>query len=385
MNAKLLIVDRFGSFSLNEVDFNEVKPLGIGNQGVVYPAIYDGEKYVLKVLRRKKILPCSSISSFPSGDYKLDCTEERILEKVKKVVKRPKRKVSFNAHKNITDGHEEINSHNIVKLEAIIEHDGDEYALIPYCDIFLCDLIADKFQNLDEKNYMILVCDIILGVIVALKYLNYRKDYVHRDINPANIALCRGKWCLIDFECAIEVGYKNPDILGSPLYMHPAGYVNSQHLAFPGNDLYALGMVIKDCLFEQHEYLSTNLHEIVKEKSEKFKTDIHRKWGMNLSGSLNSDALVQSFEDSNLGQTEREKLIGLSNRMCCLMSDQISIDDLSRNVEEIRAKLLGGSISSDFLLSSLKSNNDFPSTRRPSFWLEETLENSDMEDSGIFT
>lgn len=391
ISKKLIIVDPFKSVLLEDADFNGIIPLGEGNQGIIYAVLYNGEKYVLKTLVHKKTLMCCSVTSFPSGDFRPELSgqfnEEEIFQKIRVVVnkKRIKRKVSFDAHREVTSEHTDINSHNIVKLEGIIDHEGREFALIPYCDIFLNDLIDEKFQGLTGDHHIITVCDIIIDIVKALKYLNYNKDYVHRDIKPENIALCGDKWCLIDFECAVKVGTKNPDVLGSPLYMHPSGFYNSENLALPGNDHYALGCVIKDMLYVEHEFDTSNLHRMVMEKSEKYINEIHKKWDP-MGASTRSESFL-SLEFSN----PKDKLINLSNRLCCLMSDQITVDEISENVERIRRDLLNDSKSVNIrsFLSSFKSDGFFqPGSsnrsplldRRTSMWYQEPLSESDTED-----
>lgn len=366
--ASLTVVDPFGSVPLDRADFDQIIPLGEGNQGTVYAVSYtqDGisQKYVLKKLKKKRKLPSCSVTSYPSDCFNASVNNftDGLLHCVKKITRKPdKKRLSFDAHIKITDEHDSPNSHNIVKLEGIVEHNGEEYALIHFCDIFLCDLIAENFQGLKEEDHMLLVCEISLDIIEALKYLNYYKNYTHRDINKFNIARCDGKWCLIDFESAVEVGIKNASLAGSPLYIHPSGYYDSSNLSLPGNDLYALGRVIKDMLLEPHEYVSQTFHEIVKEKVDRFRNDIHEKWGSDTPTKFDDP-----IENSLKRKTTREKIIDLSNRMCSLMSSQPSIDDLCDCFHEIRRNLLEPSspkLMRDYL-SSFSSDGYFSSSTR---------------------
>lgn len=333
--VKYTVIDPFQKIPFEDADFDQIVPLGEGTQGIVYAvAIHiEGDpteyRYVVKRLRKVRTLGSASISCSPSAGTYGTMTPNSVhfsfgARSVASAISRQrmkKRGPSFDSHIEITRDSNDITDHNIIKLIKIIEHNGEEYALLPYCDLFLDTFMNQQFKSLDETQRIILSCEILIDVLEALSYLNYTKDYAHRDIKPENIALCGGKWCIVDFECAISVGQKVKGTSGSPYYMHPWCFIDSDKSTLPGNDLYAIGVVLNQLLDLPPMFHSTNYYQLVDEKIAIHKANLVTKWGNGKAESL--------FVD----MTPFGRLRHLSEQMCGLMSDQPSIDSI---INEIR-------------------------------------------------
>jgi Protein kinase domain len=387
-NATMTVLDPFKKVPFEEADFDEIHPLGTGQQGTVYAiAIHiknDPEeyRYVVKRLFKRRFLPSCSISGSPSaGTYGMPSPLEMalsqaersghtldtllrndtILDGARSVLngarsvasnaskrKTHKKGPSFDNHAHITKNNDHVNEHNIVKLINVIHHKGEDYALLPYCDLFLDIFVADHFSSLSPTPHLILVCDIMLDLLKALTYLNYTVDYVHRDIKMENIARCEGKWCIIDLECAAISGSKVKDFAGSPYYMHPWCFIDTTVSALPGNDMYALGQVLKQLLLLPPSFKSTDYYRLVDEKIAIHKSKILAKWkpkspkksnNPQPNNSQQPEIPEQSEQPSNLPNDPKGRLIHLSDIMCGLMSDQPNIDDLSNEITEILSEL----------------------------------------------
>lgn len=366
VGKKLIVKDPFSSIDFDEADFNELIPLGEGNQGKVYAVAvhFEGDsteyRYVVKRLKRRRYLPASSITNYScaSGDFGSE-TSGCMERAARKAAMETRKKTSFDNHKKITLNHETNTSHNIVKLVEIIQHEDEDYALLPYCDIFL-DCLIDEYlrvEKIEEEFHVFVVCEVILDVLDALKHLNYSVDFVHRDIKPENIARCNGKWCLIDFESATKVNSKNSETSGSPYYTHPWCFIDQTKSTYPGNDMYALGQVLKMLLLEPLDFSTENYYDLYEEKIEKMKSDLKTKWVENqLSSSLSS--IYDSAKDS---------LSKIAKQMCSLMSEQPDIDDLYEKIKNIKDRCVTspriqrnvGSV-----LSSFSSDGYFTSSKR---------------------
>lgn len=380
---KLIVKDPFSSVNFTEADFDELIPLGEGNQGKVYAVAvhFEGDcneyRYVVKRLKRRRFLPAASTTSYSfgkksttnhpgsacfgtqfSGDFKSE-TSGSMERAARRAAIESRKKTSFENHKKITFSHETDNSHNIVKLVEIIQHEDEEYALLPYCDIFLDCLIDEylKVEKFDEEFHICIVCEVILDILDALKHLNYSVDFVHRDIKPENIARCNGKWCLIDFESATKVNSDSHETAGSPYYTHPWCFIDQTKSTYPGNDMYALGQVLKMLLLEPFDFDTNNYYQLYEAKIEKMKSDLKTKWVENqFSSSL-----------SSIYDSPKDSLSRIAKQMCSLMSEQPDIDELYHKINEIKERSVTspqiprrvGSI-----LSSFSSDGYFTNSKR---------------------
>jgi serine/threonine protein kinase len=362
--ARLTVVDPNKRVPFYEADFNEMAPLAEGTQGMVYAVLAQVEgdeteqRYVVKRLRKHRALPSASISGSPSAATfftkspeppesapPAQCSEDgliglmqtegitsgcpsfsfnnkSLISLISRRKKRTKKGPTFDSHAYITSESETVCDNNIIKLIHVIKHNDEDYALLPYCDLFLDIFLETSFKCLDSNSRVMLSCEIILDILNAVSYLNYQKDFVHRDIKPENIALCNGKWCLVDLECAVKADNKTKNMGGSPYYMHPWCFVDTYYSSLPGNDLYAVGQVLRDLLSLPSLYHSRCFRDLANEKVALHKLRRDAKWMESIPSSYTPD------------DTPYGKLCRLTEQMCGLMSDQPSIDDI---ISEIRS------------------------------------------------
>lgn len=338
--AIVTVVDPFRYVDFKDADFSQIVPFGEGSQGIVYAVMIhlsndpNEYRFVIKCIKERKKLPqfvasqCQSETSFTCSFTSSICTDA-ILDSAKnaaiKIRKKKNKDNFFHNHKNITRNHDSLSNHNIIKLIDVIKHDdGTEYALIPYCDIFLDTFFEKHFHDLNTETRLILICEIILNVLEAIIFLNYEVGYVHRDIKLDNIARFDNKWCIIDFESAILVYSKDAEFTGSPYYVHPACFSDSEKTAWPGNDMYAIAQVLRKLLMLPSDYQSDTIYGIFREKLDVYKKEIHDKW---------SSGIIKQYPTEIPNNEER--MIIMSEKMCSLMSDQPSIDDVYKEFESI--------------------------------------------------
>lgn len=348
--ARLTVIDPFRRVPLQTADFDEITPLAEGSQGMIYAVLVHIEgddeeyRYVVKRLRKVRALPSNSISGSPSaGTFDMGTPAEQnhglidILpakeiqcdgfsfgaRSIASARSRKKKLPSFASHAAITSESESICDHNIIKLIHVINHNDEEYALLPYCDLFLDIFLETGFNSLQPEEKILLSCEIMLDLLHAVSYLNYQKDFVHRDIKPENIALCQDRWCLVDLECAVKADSKVKKIAGSAYYMHPWCFIDTNHSALPGNDLYAVGQVLRDLLSLPSMYYSKGYYDLVNEKVMLHKAKRDAKWLYSID---------TPYTESN---SAYGKLTRLTEQMCDLMSNQPSIDDVVAQIRDI--------------------------------------------------
>jgi len=186
--------------------------------------------------------------------------------------------------------------------------------------------MEEQFPQLDYDQRIALTCEIILDVLIAIRHLNYTKDCAHRDIKPENIALCQKKWCILDFECAAEVGQKVKGTVGSPYYMHPWCFVDCTKSTFPGNDMYAVALIMRQLLGLPSMFTSKSYYDLIDEKISIHRAEISAKW---------QNHEFPKFTDDSTGFG---KLTRLTEQMSGLMSDQPSIDDVIDTLKSVHEK-----------------------------------------------
>jgi len=330
----MMVIDPFKKVPLHDADFDEIVPLGEGTQGIVYAVAvhFEGDpeeyRYVVKRLRRVRVLPSASAcnASFSCSEPPALSAESSFVPEVRSIASSRRKGPSFDKHARITENTTSLTENNILKLIQIIKHNNEEYALLPYCDLFLDMFMEGQMSQLDYEDRMALTCEILIDVMNAVRYLNYSKDFVHRDLKPENIALCEGKWCILDFECAAQIGQKVRAV-GSPFYMHPWCFLDPSKSALPGNDMYAVGQIMRQLLLLPSSFQSTSYYEIMHEKVSIYKAEIKEKWEKHKSAPLTD------------GTTIINRLIRLSEEMCGLMSDQPDIDDVIERLQQIHKEI----------------------------------------------
>lgn len=339
--ARMMVVDPFKKIPLHDADFDEIIPLGEGTQGIVYAVAvhFEGDpqeyRYVVKRLRRTRVLPPPPMcnASFSCSEPPTLSAESSFVPEVRSIASASTRRrrtffngPSFDKHAQITEDNTSLTENNIIKLIQIIKHNNEEYALLPYCELFLDMFMEGEMNQLDYEDRMALTCEILIDVLNAVRYLNYSKDFVHRDLKPENIALCEGKWCILDFECAAQIGQK-VRVVGSPYYMHPWCFLDPSKSALPGNDMYAVGQIMKQLLLLPPSFQSTCYYDIMHEKVALYKAEIKEKWEKRIT-------IPPTDETSVIN-----KLIRLSEEMCGLMSDQPDIDNVIERLRRIHEEI----------------------------------------------
>ena len=292
--ARIMVVDPRGMKPLEETNFDDVIPIGKGNQGSVYAILIrmsDGteEKMVAKCLHKKRrVLRCRSFSSLENASITsretISAASAPISQSSFQGLKHPIPKNAsrqdplcpspFTIFKSISRGDKLLVNNNLIHLTHIIEHQGEKYALSAYCSVFLDDFIETKLRYLfdnDREKYLVVVKKIMINTLNALMILNYVKGFVHRDIKPENIALCEDEWCFTDFEASARMGATSQEFVGSPYYMHPACFLDNGKTTHPGNDLYALGLVFDAILFQPKRFKSETIRELSDEKITAYK------------------------------------------------------------------------------------------------------------------
>ncbi len=283
--ATLTVIDPFvkRNFYDDTLDFNDVIPIGQGDQGFVYALLVklsDGteERMVIKRLIRKR--PKLLANSFSSASSQATQARESASAEIAnadtnsnakaKVNKRRNESSSpFDSFRGISHGCTKLIDDNLMVLVYVLEHREEKFALSAYCGIFLDDFIVTTLKHLfdnDRMKYLVVAKKIMIDTLGALLSLNYKKGYVHRDIKPENIALYNGNWILTDFEASIRVGASVCEFVGSPYYTHPSCYVDNSKSTHPGNDLYALSLVFETILFLPKRFKSETIEQLMDEK-----------------------------------------------------------------------------------------------------------------------
>ena len=186
--------------------------------------------------------------------YKEEGVEQKQLCAVKVFGgKNPEKKM----HALVTQSDQTSTQNNIIKLMSVVERTNNEnetqhYSLIPFCGLFLENLM-ESILEIKKSNFGLYKQVVLHAVIDLLKAVKFMHDsgYVHGDIKSANIAYYKGHICLIDLDCALKIGEKVTVTSGSPLYMHPACFLDADFCARPENDIFSLGVFLKELLGDE--------------------------------------------------------------------------------------------------------------------------------------
>jgi eukaryotic-like serine/threonine-protein kinase len=96
------------------------------------------------------------------------------------------------------------------------------------------------------------VAEIGAGIADVLSYV-HGEGIVHRDVKPANVLFDEeGECYLADFGIAGTPGHTDPEFLGTAPYLAPEQVSGAE--AGPAVDVYALGLVLLECLTGQVEF-----------------------------------------------------------------------------------------------------------------------------------
>lgn len=99
----------------------------------------------------------------------------------------------------------------------------------------------------------------LLSEILEILSFVHGQGVIHRDIKPDNLILRQSdhRWVLIDFGAVkqLTTAAATPDLGPGTMAIYSEGYTPSEQLEghpYPASDLYALGMVVLQCLTGQH-------------------------------------------------------------------------------------------------------------------------------------
>jgi len=341
--ATLTVIDPFVKRDFKDTDFNEVVPIGEGDQGAVYAVLVklsDGteERMVVKRLKRVRHLPMNGSTS-TIGTHS---SSQRAIHNHS----------PFETFRNISSGAISLTNNNLISLVHIMEHNGEKYALSAYAGVFLDEFIEGTLRYLydnDRNKYLTVVKKIMLDTLRAVMMLNYDKGYVHRDIKPENIALLDDEWCLVDFEASARVGARVGQLIGSPYYIHPACFLDKNKSTHPGNDMFALSLVFERILFLPIRFKSLTYREMAEEKSELYKAVSEERY------------VTHTQPETSLRPNSRnvyDKLVNIAKRMgSVLMSEQPDIHDIIAEIVEMSINDDNSFL--DNLYSSSKSDGFF--------------------------
>lgn len=311
---KLYVVDPDGGKTLldEDLDLFDFHPLGRGQQGRVYAVVSDdNRRCVLKQLAGKQ----------------------------------PKGAEPFSAHRKATEKHDTSTEYNVVKLIEVIEHDGDTFALLPYCGLFL-DGLQKQLPNLIRSNpqhHEAIILHVMSDLLRAIEYM-HSNGFAHGDIKPENIAYYRGHWCLIDLDCAVQIGSEVGEFAGSPHYVHPACFSDRNQRAQPGNDIYALGQVLKMLLNPSIslDNVDGSLSEAAKQKTELYESEKAIYEARKKLSAQTGDGAIRSLREVfDEGVSIRDKLSIIADRMTSAVpAMQPSVAELRDCFEQLKNELL---------------------------------------------
>lgn len=320
-DVKVYVVNKNGAeTAFNETVFEDIKPLGGGNQGKIYAA----KIYFYNELAELEVRHC--VLKYLQGSHG---------GRSKKI---------FMAHQEISDKDESSTEHNLIKLiEILTNDDGEIFALLPYCEIFL-DSVIEKLGELifsDPEKFeelkLLLALHVLHDLCDAFISLNLDKAFVHGDPKPANVGYYRGHWCLIDMDCAKIIGEPVAGISGTVEYMHPSSVRNRNNSSNPSNDLYAMGEIILN-IFDGGSFTQSD-REIVATKEKQYGQALREKYELGLTP-------MPFLEALNTCESVETKLIKIAEYlMQPLETNQPDILMIKAEIEKLIDQLFPSSLS----------------------------------------
>ena len=275
----IFVVNKDGEETLlDQVDFEDVVPLGKGQQGKVYAA---------------KII-------FNNEDNELE-VRHCVLKNIPR--KRFAQQSPFSAHEKISEKDKSSIQNNTIKLIKIIKHQADYYALLPYCSLFLDSAIEllkelSVSDSVQFKNIKLsLAFHILRDMYIAQNNMHFAKGFVHGDVKPANVGLYCGHWCLVDMDCALKIGEHVDHFAGTLPYTSPAALCNRDNAANPSNDFYALGRIVRDILHPEEYGVYGNMFSLLEKKDSEYREALHEKY---LGNGKTKKTLLELIETGKL-------------------------------------------------------------------------------------
>lgn len=324
---KLISLDDLDDY----LDDNDVKKIGRGNQGSIYPVVIilqQGDK------REKYLCVVKELKKQSSASRLMHQSDESDDEAAPNVTRARRSSTPIENHYTITKGDRSSIKNNIINLMAILNKNDKQYALLPYCGLFLNNIISELNKKEQEPAFAsFVILHVMLDLLHAMKSM-HEKGFVHGDIKDENIGHHRGHFCFIDLDSALRIGERVVTPAGSPLFMHPKCFNDAQFCATPQNDIYALGIVLKRLLNDPETMAMTKnnltLQEMSKTQSEKYSQAKKQRETSAQKPQLSlQDALQQC-------KSTHDKLLLLANRMTSILpQDQPSVDELLPSFKDI--------------------------------------------------
>ncbi|MGQ0764650.1 MAG: response regulator [Gemmatimonadota bacterium] len=140
-----------------------------------------------------------------------------------------------------------ISDRNVVRIHDIGESSGVYYLTMEFVEGVTVRKLLDASGRLSVPATLAIATQLAHSLIVA-----HEKEVIHRDIKPENLLLDReGVLHVMDFGVARLVEDRSEitgvgDIVGTPAYMSPEQLLAER--VDPRTDLYALGVVLYECL-----------------------------------------------------------------------------------------------------------------------------------------
>ncbi|MGC4003022.1 MAG: serine/threonine-protein kinase [Pirellulales bacterium] len=104
-------------------------------------------------------------------------------------------------------------------------------------------------QIADDRSSGVITIEAVADIMNGLQYL-HDLGYVHRDLNPRNVLLYNGHWCLTDFGAVLPpqgqtLTLTENTTIYTELYCSPEQH-NEFHKAQPPSDIYSFGCILHD-------------------------------------------------------------------------------------------------------------------------------------------
>jgi serine/threonine protein kinase len=157
-----------------------------------------------------------------------------------------------------------LNHPNVARVydygEAI---DGDQRHPFLVMEFLEGDTLADRLAATGafEWTYAAEVCADVAAALAAA----HARDLVHRDVKPRNVMLTPSGVKVLDFGIAALAGQNSVDthgrLWGTPAHLAPEQLRGEP--TYPAADVYALGLLLFECLTGARAWPGTNVNEIL--------------------------------------------------------------------------------------------------------------------------
>ncbi len=146
---------------------------------------------------------------------------------------------------------------NVVRIHTVGTHENHPYLVMDYIE-------GSTFHKYLEEGKPWKVTLPIIAKIARALHLAHKRNIIHRDIKPCNILISKeGEPYLSDFGLAKKTIGENTitqsgTVLGTPFYMSPE-QVEADKKIDHRTDIYALGIMIYQCLTQKRPYDADSL------------------------------------------------------------------------------------------------------------------------------